>query len=89
MRVLGGSRITLRRVELDRRRVFDAMVSAGSCIMKVSKLAPGESVSLRTLDFRGLGKGDRLRRHACPATASVRYEVYEGTVRVRRSPAGR
>jgi outer membrane protein assembly factor BamB len=84
MRVLGGSRITLRRVELDRRRVFNAMVSAGSCIMKVSKLSPGESVSLRTPTSEASVKGTAFGVSVSDAGV-VRYEVYEGTVRVRRA----
>jgi hypothetical protein len=84
MRVLGGSIVTLRRVELERRRVFDAMVSAGSCIMKVNKLAPGESVSLRTPTTEASVKGTAFGV-SVTGDGGVRYEVYEGTVRVRRS----
>ena len=84
MRVLGGSRVNLRRVELGDRRVFDAMVTAGSCILKVGKLSPGESVSLRTTTSEASVKGTAFGVSVAPDGA-VRYEVYEGTVRVRRA----
>jgi outer membrane protein assembly factor BamB len=84
MRVLGNSRITMRRLQLGNRRVFDAMVTAGSCILKVSKLSPGESVSLRTPSTEASVKGTAFGVSVSPDGA-VRYEVYEGTVRVRRA----
>jgi outer membrane protein assembly factor BamB len=84
MRVLGGSRVFLRNVVMkDRGRAFDALVTSGGCIIQVGKLDRGESVSVHTPSsvavVHGTVFGVRIDEKG-----SVRYEVFEGKVRVRR-----
>lgn len=88
MRVLGGSRVSIGAVALKGARAFDALVSRGGCLLDVSRLAPGETVSVRTPGSVGVVKGTRFGVMA-GADGSVRFEVFEGTVRVRRRlPSG-
>ena len=83
MRILEGSRIELGSYELAPARTFDALVASGGCIMQVRKLAAGESVALRTAGSEASVKGTAFSVMVS-GDGSVRYEVYEGTVRVRR-----
>ncbi|MBP7735201.1 MAG: PQQ-binding-like beta-propeller repeat protein [Spirochaetes bacterium] len=84
MRVLGGSRIALRAMDLDGgARAFDAMVSKGGCVLDVARLASGETVSLHTPGSVATVRGTRFGVRIGKA-GDVRYEVFEGTVRVRR-----
>jgi len=83
MRVLEGSRIELGSYELAPARRFDALVSAGGCILQADKLSAGESVALHTAGTEASVKGTAFAV-TVSADGSVRYEVYEGTVRVRR-----
>ena len=85
MRILGGSRIFLRSADMaERERKFDALVSSGGCIIQVGKLVAGESVSVHTPTsvavVRGTIFGVRIGE-----TGAVRYEVFEGRVRVQRA----
>ncbi len=84
MRVIGGSRISLRSMDLDdRARAFDAMVSKGGCVLDVTKLAAGDSVSIHAPGSVATVRGTRFGVKI-GGTGDVRYEVFEGTVRVRR-----
>ena len=88
MRVLEGSRVELGNFELSPARKFTALVASGGCIMQVRKLAAGESVTLRTAGSEASVKGTAFSVMVS-GDGSVRYEVYEGTVRVRRRlPSG-
>lgn len=85
MRVIGGSRIAFRSMDLDgRARAFEAMVSKGGCVLDVTGLAAGESVSIHTPGSVATVRGTRFGVKIGSA-GDVRYEVFEGTVRVRRS----
>ena len=84
MRILGGSRISLRNVDMtERGRKFDVLASSGGCVIQVGTLVEGESVSVHTPTsvavVRGTVFGVRIGE-----TGAVRYEVFEGRVRVRR-----
>ncbi|MDM7925444.1 MAG: PQQ-binding-like beta-propeller repeat protein [bacterium] len=90
LRVLPGSHVSLMKADLTAgKRAFDAMVSGGGCILKVSRLAGGESAVIHTptsvASVKGTVFGVRVG-----ADSTVRYEVYEGKVLVRRClPADR
>jgi hypothetical protein len=85
MIILGESRISLRSVDMaERERKFDVMVTGGGCVIQVGTLVAGESVSVRTpasvAVVRGTVFGVRIED-----TGAVRYEVFEGKVRIQRS----
>jgi hypothetical protein len=84
MRILGGSRISLRSVDMtERGRKFDALVSSGGCVIQVGTLVAGESVSVRTQTSVAVVRGT-VFGVMIGETGAVRYEVFEGRVRVRR-----
>jgi len=83
MRVLGGSRVNIGSVALKGARDFDVLVSRGGCLLDVSRLAPGETVSVHTPGSVGVVKGTRFGVMV-GADGAARYEVFAGTVRVRR-----
>ncbi len=85
MRVLGGSRVAIRTVALGgSTRAFDVLVSRGGCVLDVSRIAAGESVSVHTQASVGVVRGTRFGVMVGP-DGTTRYEVFKGTVRVRRS----
>ncbi|MBN2158637.1 MAG: PQQ-binding-like beta-propeller repeat protein [Spirochaetes bacterium] len=84
LRVLPGSRVSLLKTYVTgRKRTFDALVTGGGCIMRVSRLEAGESALIHTPTSVASVKGTMFGVRV-DADGTVRYEVYEGTVRVRR-----
>lgn len=84
MRVLGGSRVAIRTLALDEgARAFDALVTGGGCVLDVSRLGAGESVSVHSPESVAVVRGTRFGVMV-GADGGVRYEVFEGTVRVQR-----
>ncbi len=84
MRILGGSRVALRTITLNgRERVFDALVTGGGCVLDVSRLGRGDSVSVHTPASVAVVRGTRFGVMV-DGRGGVRFEVYEGRVRVRR-----
>ena len=87
MRILGGSRVAVRAVSLKGVRVFDALVTSGGCVLDVNSLRAGESVSVHTPASVGVVRGTRFGV-LVGVDGKARYEVFRGTVRVRRCLPG-